>query len=289
MKINIIIFWLFCCSAITANTKEPNLFLSNLTNQLLIASSDSSKLEISNTIFKILQQELTNNIDIDDINRIAKVISNDKKLSIFTWAYELNNGNFIIDGIYRYINDDGMYIINRLTHSNNISSKLILATLSESNWFGALYYAIIDKKIDETTYYTLLGLNPVNMYKNIKVVDVVRFNKRNGLRFGAPIFEKNDLKVNRLIFEYSESIFFSLKYQEEFDRIIFDHLSNSKNDNHTNNYQVPDMSFDALVFKKDRWIFKENIEIRNNAKSKRKNSRLSRTGMFGVKRDKRKN
>jgi len=288
VKIKFIIFWFICSFSVKGNNNEPISFLNNLTNQLLSARYDSLKVDYSNKIFDKLNSELSNlnsPILYSKINRIAKVYSDDSKLIIFTWTYTVLNGNNIIEGIYRYIKDDGSFIIKRLKHSNNFNSKLILATLSEEDWFGALYYSIIQQKVGRVTYYTLLGLNPINKYKNIKIIDVARFDGINGLIFGASIFEKNDIKVNRIIFEYPESVVFMLKYQDKEKRIIFDHLSN-KNVNNPTNQSLPDMSYDGLTFKKNRWVFNESIELRNKSKSNRKHSKLSSTGMYGVKKKK---
>ena len=132
-------------------------------------------------------------------------------------------------------------------------------TVTHENWYGCLYYDIIDVKKRNKTYYTLLGYDPNNQRSSIKLIDALYFTGKFP-NFGYPLFETESGLARRVIFEYSNQASMSLRFDEQRNKIIFDHLSpESPGMKDFREYYVPDMSYDAYEFKNNQWNLIEDI------------------------------
>ena len=62
-----------------------------------------------------------------------------------------------------------------------------------------------------------------------------------------------------------------LKFDENEKQIVFDHLS-PKSPQFTGQYQYygPDFSYDALEFKKGKWVYIKDVDVRNGKSEKDK-------------------
>jgi hypothetical protein len=119
--------------------------------------------------------------------------------------------------------------------------------LTANNWYGALYYKIIPVEKGSKTVYTLLGWDGNSSSSNVKLIDVLYFTGTQ-LKLGSPIFKLKDQVLKRVFYEHSERAVMSLRYEEEYKRIIFDHLSpESPNLKGFYAYYIPDLSYDAFV------------------------------------------
>jgi hypothetical protein len=131
--------------------------------------------------------------------------------------------------------------------------------LESSSWYGALYYSIIPVEKNNKTYYTVLGWDGGTRMSNTKLIDVIHFTG-NKLKLGAPIFKTSTETLNRVFFEHSERAYMSLKYESQYKRIIFDHLSpETPAVEGVREFYVPDMSYDAFIFENGKWILKEDV------------------------------
>ncbi|MEN9400060.1 MAG: hypothetical protein RL632_1161 [Bacteroidota bacterium] len=131
--------------------------------------------------------------------------------------------------------------------------------LTANNWYGALYYKIIPVEKGSKTVYTLLGWDGNSSSSNVKLIDVLYFTGTQ-LKLGSPIFKLKDQVLKRVFYEHSERAVMSLRYEEEYKRIIFDHLSpESPNLKGFYAYYIPDLSYDAFVLDGTKWLLKEDV------------------------------
>lgn len=131
--------------------------------------------------------------------------------------------------------------------------------LDADMWYGALYYQIIPVEKSNKTYYTVLGWDGGTSMSNTKLIDVIHFSGNN-LKLGAPIFKTKDETLKRVFFEHSERAYMSLKYETQYKRIIFDHLSpETPSMEGVYEFYVPDMSYDAFVYEGSKWVIKEDV------------------------------
>lgn len=201
----------------------------------------------------------------DSLKKVGKIRSNDGKLRVFTWDLVYNNGSHKYFGtlLYRKKNTENPLVIRLVHHSGNVTEPELME-LNPDNWFGALYYEIVEKKRDGNTLYTLLGYDPNNIFTSRKIIDCLYLREDSIPVFGAPVFKMKNTTQYRVIFEYSARVSMSLRYHESMKMIVFDHLSPAR-PSYQGNYRFygPDFSFDAFKFTDNRWELVENIDARN--------------------------
>jgi hypothetical protein len=252
--------------------------ISSLTKQLnglRIADTDSLK-EVLNLKFKtdflyFLENETFGKRSFDSLITVGKIWSDDELVGVFSWNIEQENHTqkyfaFVLKKNER----TGKILITELidiSTQENIKPKEVL---NADEWYGALYYDIIDVKKGNKTYYTLLGWDGGYINSNIKLLDALTFSG-NDPKLGAPIFKLTDKVVKRVFYEHSERSYMSLKYDTERRLIIFDHLSpETPNLVGFYDYYVPDLSYDGFKWEKDKWVIKEDI-LALNGRSQRVN------------------
>lgn len=142
--------------------------------------------------------------------------------------------------------------------------------LSSDEWYGALYYKIIPISKGSKTVYTVLGWDYYSPSSQLKVIDAIYVNGKT-VKLGSPIFKQGKETLKRVYFEHSKKSAMSLKYEENRERIIFDHLSpESPNLKNYKSYYVPDMSYDAFVLENGKWVLNEDVIGTNSGEDPKK-------------------
>jgi hypothetical protein len=240
-----------------------SVLLRNL-NELRDSKTDSLK-EVNNLVFKnnlmkFLENETYGSRDFDSLKSIGKIWSDDALVGVISWNVEMEDFSqqffaFVLKKNARNRIEVTELIDNTLGQGNTKPTDVLEA----QNWYGALYYDIIEVKKGNKTFYTLLGWDGAYANSNIKIIDVLTFSGSTP-KLGAPIFKVSDKIVKRVFFEHSERAYMSLKYDKERSLIIYDHLSpESPNLVGFYDYYIPDLSYDGMAWEKDKWIVKEDI------------------------------
>ncbi len=241
--------------------REHQLF--SYLNDLRAAEKDADK-SAKNKIFKDYLKETIQmpgafEYPFSSLKSIGTIKSEDNIVRLFNWNVEQD------DKSQNYF----CYILKKDAKNNIKVSELIdnsfalsarpQEVLDAENWYGALYYKIIPITKGSKQLYTLLGYDANNTMSNVKLIDVLTFNGNNP-KLGAPIFKIGKETFNRMFYEHSEKAYMSLKYEKEFNRIIFDHLSpETPSMVGFYSYYVPDLSYDAFKLVKDKWILQEDV------------------------------
>ena len=76
---------------------------------------------------------------------------------------------------------------------------------STEDWYGKLYYQILNHKYKRRTYYTILGMDFNDSRSTIKSVEVITL-QRNKPRFAKEMFFNGRDKVDRVVLEYSDRV-----------------------------------------------------------------------------------
>ena len=201
----------------------------------------------------------------DSLAKVGRITSKDNKVRVFTWELIRSDGSHHCYGfiLCRRMNPENSLLI-RLKNNPSNSSDPGLQVLGADNWFGALYYEIIEGKWNDFSIYTLLGYDPNNIFTSRKIIDCFYLKEGTIAVFGAPIFMMNNKVRNRVVFEYSARVSMSLRYDEKRKMIVFDHLSPAK-PSYEGNFEFygPDFSYDAFKWINNFWVLEENIDIRN--------------------------
>ncbi len=235
--------------------------------------SDSIKndlnLEIQDLFGKALQLKASFDYPFASLKQfIYNETSEDKLLRIFNWNVPYNDGRQKYGAIlHYYIKKQKKYRIFSLNDNSDNIVNPEKRKLSENNWYGALYYKMLYKKYKREKYYTLFGWDGNSDYSTKKIIEVLHFDSRGKPVFGAPIFKMPRGKNNRIIFEYSKQSQMMLRYDENAKLIVFDLLV-PPSPLYKGQFQFygPEGTYDGFYFKKGKWIYKANVDVRNEKK-----------------------
>ena len=247
-------------------------------DSILKGSNDSVRINYHDKFYSIidslLKDSLSFTLSFDSVKTLAVLQSQDKKLRIYNWILPLQHGGEFHYFGFVQINDKKTKRVQTfiLSEKKWTTDSAEIMKLNNQNWYGALYYKIVQQKYNGKVYYTLLGWHGNSFQTTRKIIDVVSFNN-NKIQFGTSIFKVGGKTKTRIVFEYNAQATMSLKYEEGDNRIVFDHLSPSDPRAEAKNmYSLygPDMSYDALKFDKGFWIMQKNIQPRNEREHQQK-------------------
>ncbi|MCX6256942.1 MAG: hypothetical protein NTW49_03450 [Bacteroidia bacterium] len=230
---------------------------------------DSCKIKMNEQIEEyfetVLNDDASYTYPFDSLKHIGKLTAPDNQFRLYTWNTVLKNGTYRYFGFIQYFRKkkNEIVVIRLNDHSGSIDSPDD-ANLDANNWFGALYYKIIVNRSPGRIFYTLLGWQGNNDLTCRKIIEIVRFSVSGKPSFGAQVFKYDKKRRRRIIFEYSAKTKMTLTYDENTERIVFDHLSPS-NPKYEGLYQFygPDFSYDAFKFEDGKWILVKDVDSRN--------------------------
>lgn len=251
--------------------------------------ADSLKLKANEKTIQLFEKALKNpsafKYDFPEL-KIAKLISDDEKLKVYTWNIWLQDGSNQYFGFLHYKKKKKKYLVIKLKDVAGKIKKAETTVLKNGDFYGAIYYDIISTKRGKKTYYNLIGWNSKDLLTNEKIIDVLYF-AGNRAMFGSPIFKLTIPRrvqpgyvqnyfvkykmPRRIIFRYSKQADMMLRYDKKTDKIVFDNLSPSDNLYKDQfQYYGPDFSNDAFFFEKKKWIYKPDIKLKNSKKKRRR-------------------
>ncbi|MDG5800373.1 hypothetical protein QA597_08390 [Marinilabiliaceae bacterium ANBcel2] len=196
-------------------------------------------------------------------NFISTLTSDNGRLGITTWNIERRDGRNNFYGVIGKIVDDERFVT-QLTDSHRSIEDAQRASLDHSNWYGAVYYDIVEKEIEGEMVYTLLGYNAYDSFVKVRLTDVLTFSQDRKPLFNTPLFSMPDGYYSRLIYKYSQRANMMLRYDKERNRIVMDNLSPQESYfEGDRRYYGPDFSHNALIFENNRWVYYDEVDLRN--------------------------
>lgn len=249
---------------ISDELKIRNLLIKVQENKFNDSLHEKLNIELLNSFEKTLNKKGSFLYSFDSIAPISKIESNDGLLRVFTWFTINSKGVHKQYGFLQYYAKSKEKVL--LYKLNDQSDQLDQAhklSLQPENWYGAVYYDVIENKYLGTTLYTLIGWDGNNLFSNKKIIESLVFSESGRPKFGKSVFKFGKTKVKRIIYEYSRMANMMIHYDHNLKMIVMDHLAPS-NEIYTGNfnYYGPDLSYDALEFKKDIWIYSPNIDYK---------------------------
>lgn len=228
--------------------------------------NENSK-KFANGLKLALTADTKGELSFDSLQKYkVMILSPDKQVRIFTWDVEAEDGTHMFYGfIHAYVRKQKKFETYLLNDKSEGMKDPENAILDNTKWFGAYYYQIIFVKHKRKKYYVLLGWDGNNRISNRRLIDVLYFTDKGFPKFGDMIFSSESGKTRRrVIFEYQAGLFMALRYEEDREGIVFDHLS-PPNPNLEGQYSFygPDFSYDMLQFKDGKWLYVKNVLPRN--------------------------
>lgn len=267
----------FTSLVISNGTQEllsfPDVEVKLLFDQLTQSANDQRKEELSNDIWERLsallnQKELFRN-SFKGYDRMSTLISPDGVVKICTWNIEYINGdNAFFGGVAVHLNDNVRVF--QLNDSYKSIRSPEQANLTASRWYGCVYYDLLENRYRGDTFYTLLGYNGNTAFSKIRVVEALTIAANGTPRFASAIFTDERRSRRRLIFEYSNRASMMLRYDAGMRMIVMDNLAPI--DNMFENdfrYYGPDFSYNGLRFERGKWVWYDDVDLRNPAPPRR--------------------
>lgn len=252
--------------------------IKSLQKKVFESKKENERLEANKTFIKLWDDMLRNpasmDYSLDSIKGVSSLKSTDGKFRIITWNIFKNDGQYAYFGFIQVnnkkIEKKGLFKKNVISTYEvfQLQDKSSTITSAETHvgdpkkWYGMLYYELIDCD----GYYTLLGWDGNDNLTQKKFIDVLYFKSDGTPIFGKDVFRIPKKSPKRIMFQYSAEVAMSLRYNDKRNQIIFSHLS-PKDEGPTlegqYQYYGPDGSFDAYEQSKDRWVLKEDVDVRN--------------------------
>jgi len=258
--------------------------LGKLSSEIWKQKSESDRLAASNTFFehfqKVLQSSNSTAFPLDSVPGITRAASEDGKIRIYTWNVPLADGTNKYFGFIQ-INTIASVLIPLQSVFYDVNDFSI-ATFTSQNWYGALYYKLIEVNTGDKTFYTLLGWDGFTKVANRKIIDIISFDKDSQIIFGMPVFKTESGVKSRVVFEYADRANMLLRYdyqaikvqkkkkikKESAWLIVMDRLvPMDPTLKDFRKYYVPaGDTYDGYIFRNSNWVLVEDIEVGNKEK-----------------------
>jgi len=254
-----------------------------LSSRIWKQKSDTGKLSVNEAFFARFQAALSNKHSLknrlDSIEGITRIVNEEGTLRIFTWNVPLSDGTNRYFGFVQLAGDSLQVFPLRSsgTEVNNFEDQ----QLSTSNWYGAIYYKIINVNVGKQQAYTVLGWDGFNSNSNRKLIDILTFDKPGHMQFGLPVFKTDHGLKCRVVKEYAEKATMTLRYdyqsilvkkgkrvkKEESWLIVMDRLvpMDPSMKGFFKFYVAAGDTYDGYVFRNGFWTFVEDIDVVNRA------------------------
>jgi hypothetical protein len=194
--------------------------------------------------------------------RINIIYPQDRSFRIFNWSVSTND---VTQRYYGAIQLPGeqLKLYGLVDCSSDLGRLAEDSVLKNGKWYGALYYKIIENKVEGESVYTLLGKNATSAISNKKVMDPLTITP-TGPVFGASIFNvrsqsrPND-RINRFVIEYKKQVQASLNWDNEMRAIFFDKLVSDVNDPNRKYTYVPSGQYDGFRWVDGYWNYIQDL------------------------------
>lgn len=225
-----------------------------------IRNSDS--VFVRNRINQLMQQKFIEALSLEDameypfekLDVLADVRSSSGDLRLFTWELADISGEVFYYGCL-LIRKEGESMVFELIDKQVGYEIPENKSYHATNWYGAMYYDIIEIDRKGEKYYLLLGINRDELLIEKKIIEPLFFS--NEPFFGKEVFEyPGGERPKRKVYQYSSESTMSIEFYPDDNRIVMDHLMPKKPGFEGRyEYYVTDLSFDALELKKGIWQY----------------------------------
>ncbi|MDO9256839.1 MAG: hypothetical protein Q7U54_15070 [Bacteroidales bacterium] len=265
----------------TANATGIQDSLSKLSSKIWKQKTDSSRLQANAVFFKEFQSALetssSTGITLDSIAGITRIASEDGKIQIFTWNVPLSDGTNKYFGFIQ--NNLNSSVVIQLQSNTNNQAGFDSKQFTPQEWYGAIYYKLIEVEINNQKAYTLLGWDGFTANSNRKFIDIYYPDKNGNIVFGMPVFKTDKGIKTRVVLEYAEKANMLLRYdyqsimvekkkklkKEDAWLIVMDRMVPMDTSMEgIRKYYVPTGdTYDGYIFRNGFWTLVENIEVAN--------------------------
>ena len=233
--------------------------ISELSEVVYAAKNDTLKLqanaELIDEMYQLISHKKSLRYTFTKLDHISILEPKDKQFRIITWALQYENQLVQYFGfIHYYDKKQRAQVVHRLRDRSHLQENVEIKTFKTDNWFGALYYELIENEYNDRTYYTLLAWDGNDSKTNKKIIDVLWFDNKKTPLFGAPLFVSKSGIKNRYVMEFNELASVTLEYKAKSGIILFDDLQPVDGEStRIKSAIVPTLNYNGFMFKKGKW------------------------------------
>lgn len=245
--------------------------------QAVLDAENDSERETANADFlrfmrDALQHEESFETDFDTIPNIADLRSGDGYFRMINWNLPFDDQtNRYFCFIQYYDKKAKTNKVIELKKGFRDLEGEHRKVFSDRDWYGCLYYKIVPsrKGRNRKRVYMLMGWDGHDQYSSLKVIEVMRITNR-GVRFGDDIFDyPHERNIRRFILQYKSDAAVSLRYDERKKRFLFNALVPMQPDlEGMHEFYIPVLEFNAFKWKKRKWVFEENVDVKADTKGR---------------------
>ncbi len=231
---------------------------------IAVEENDDERIMYNNYVISymdmLLHDEASFEMPFDSVKYLKVLETPGRLLRVYTWNVYFNDGSFKYFGYLQYKHKKQLLTFRLVDYSDD-ESDIGRSFSSHKEWYGAIYYEVVEKKWNKRDYYLLIGWDGADRLINRKIIETLTFTSRGLPDFGVKSIVVDKEKMSRMIFEYAEMASMILRYNEKQDIVVIDHLAPS-NPRFTGHYQYygPDFSFDALQYNSGKWYFMSDVD-----------------------------
>tara|TARA_Y100000589_G_scaffold147205_1_gene140799 strand:- start:36962 stop:37840 length:879 start_codon:yes stop_codon:yes gene_type:complete len=275
-KLTHIILWLLIIPFATRAQADAEYFMQKENeivqkmNLVLGAPTELERTSYADTVYRLLTEVLQNEnsfyYPFNIIKKRISVVQFEDEIKIFTFTTTTAKDKHIYRGIIQWYNPKTKQVqLIELNDTEKLNHNDINKTFSNNKWYGALYYKIIRLPKMNKNQYVVLGWDGNDLLTNRKIIDVITIGSNGNVKFGYPVLKtEQNRTAKRLIFEYGDEVVMSLKWEPEYNAIVFDYLVPLSDQFHgVWAYYGPSLNrFDALIYNKGKWTYKKDLDIK---------------------------
>ncbi|MCO6477980.1 MAG: hypothetical protein J5I94_15215 [Phaeodactylibacter sp.] len=208
-------------------------------------------------LVKALKVENSFRYPFERLKSVSIQYPQDSSFRIFTWQLYVDKEDYRYYGAIQ-MNTPELQLFPLIDRSFQVENPEE-AALSPEEWYGSVYYNLLDVDGPQGKYYLLFGFDGYSFFRKRKVIDVLSFQEGKPV-FGAPAFvhEGNQRKF-RVVRQYSAEVSTRCNYDEMLELIIFDHLITLNGPHGEGPVNYPDGSYEAYRLEKGLWRHIEKV------------------------------
>jgi len=241
--------------------------LNVLANYMINETFFKNRLKANREFIPLLVTSLKNknsfHFKFNNLENLSVLYPPDSTFRILSWAVRKDDkaGNAYYGAIQ--MNNSEKLELYALRDQTEAIENLERTELDEKNWYGCVYYNLVQRSFENKKYYTIFGWDGNQAYTTKKYIDVITIEDGKP-KFGAPIFEiKKDGNLgilHRIKFEYNAMATVTINYDEDLQQIVFDHISPEDGESYgLYPTYIPDGTYEALKFENGKWKYIEKV------------------------------
>lgn len=265
---------LYLSAVVAFAQSEAQIALRNLGKTLLENGVDSIKTATALKFQSQFETEVNANgpdwVNTQSLPFVSHLSSDDKTVDVFTWVMKREDESFKHYGFaYVAATKKKPARIVRFDDKSETIKNPETKNLGSKTWLGCVYYSIKDISKGKKKMFLVLGYGGHNPQVRRKVAEIISFNNVGDVQFGAPIFEKDKRKFNRVVLEFNAKATVAMKFDEKTQTLFFDYLVPIDN-RYVGNpaFYGPNGSYDAFELKGQRLVFIKDADARNETEER---------------------